>query len=80
MPTWLKATSRYPERRFRPASRADVITGLTRIGTDPAVARRWCELWEAEAARQGMAADGRYFWDGAMGWIDAHRSSTRPLG
>ena len=65
--------------RIRQASHADVIAGLTQSGIQTAVADSWCDLWEAEAMRQGIAPDSEYYWDAAKGWIDAHRGSTRPL-
>ena len=47
---------------------------------DPRTADRWCDLWEAEAAGQGLPSDSEHFWDSAKGWIDAQRKSTVPLG
>ena len=63
----------------RPASRAGIVSGLIRSGFDPEPAMRWVELWEAEAARQGIAPESEHFWDAAKGWIDAHRRTTKPL-
>jgi hypothetical protein len=59
--------------------RERVRDALIDAGTDRRTADRWCELWEAEAARQGILRDGDYFWDAAKGWIDAHRDSRIPL-
>ena len=63
----------------RQANRAGVLAGLRRSGLDPALAARWCDLWEAEAARQGFGSESEHFWDAAKGWIDAHRRTTTPL-
>jgi hypothetical protein len=80
MPTMWPTTSRQPDKRIRETTRAGVVAGLIRSGIDAEVADHWCELWETEAVRQGMTRHGTYFWDAAKGWIDAHRSSTMPLG
>lgn len=64
----------------RPATRAGVVAGLIRHGLDRVLAERWCDLWEAEAARQGFGPESEHFWDAARGWIDAHRGSRIPLG
>ena len=66
--------------RVRRTTRARVRASLIRVGMDPRTADRWCDLWEAEAARQKVASDGEYFWDAARGWIDAQRNTTVPLG
>lgn len=55
------------------------MTGLVAYGVDRDLAERWCDLWEAEATRQGIDPDRDHYWDAAKGWIDAHRGSTRPL-
>jgi hypothetical protein len=52
---------------------------MIRAGFDPDLAARWCNRWEAEAARQGIGSESEHFWDAAAGWIDAHRGSTTPL-
>ena len=64
---------------FRQANRTRVLAGLRRSGVDPKMAARWCDLWEAEAARQGFGPESEHFWDAAKGWIDAHRWTTTPL-
>jgi len=66
-------------KQLRQASRAGVVASMIRAGIDSDIAARWCDLWEAEAARQGITPDSEHFWDAAKGWIDAHRGSTRPL-
>jgi hypothetical protein len=66
-------------KQERQATRASVIAALIRQAVDPRDAVRWCDRWEAERMRQGIAAEGDYYWDAAVGWIDAHRGSTRPL-
>jgi hypothetical protein len=48
-------------------------------GLEAAHSAEWCDLWEAETARQGIAHVTDYFWDAAKGWIDAHRNSRTPL-
>jgi hypothetical protein len=63
----------------RQASRASVIAALVESGLDSRQASSWCNLWEAEASRQGFGTDGEHYWAAAKGWIDAHRGSTRPL-
>ena len=35
---------------------------------------RWCAAWEAEAERQHIRPDSKYFWDAGRGWIDAQRA------
>lgn len=67
------------QNRSRPASRAGVITGLVAHGVDRDLAERWCDLWEAEAIRQGIDSHRDHYWDAAKGWIDAHRGSTKPI-
>jgi len=74
------AVSRQSKERIRRTRRARVRAGLMRAGVAPEMADRWCELWETEAAKQGMARDGDYFWDAGKGWIDAQRMSTLPSG
>jgi hypothetical protein len=61
------------------ASRAGIVAELIRHGVEPDLAERWCEIWDVEAARQGIGPDSEHYWDAAKGWIDAHRGSTRPL-
>jgi hypothetical protein len=34
----------------------------------------WCAAWEAEAERQNIRPDSKYFWDAGRGWIDAQRA------
>jgi hypothetical protein len=31
----------------------------------------WCAAWAAEAERQRLRPESRYFWDAGRGWIDA---------
>lgn len=58
-------------------ARQAAIRSLAReLKIDLAEARRWCDAWEQHAAQQGVA-HGRYFWDSARGWIDAHRTFTK---
>ena len=65
-------------------ARHAAIHSLAReLDVDLPEAQRWCAAWERYAARNGVP-HGRYFWDSARGWIDAHRTFTRspsaPLG
>jgi hypothetical protein len=64
---------------IRQSMQADVLTALTKQGVDARQAVEWCDLWEAETARQGITHVTEYFWDAAKGWIDAHRNSRTPL-
>jgi len=56
-----------------------VLSSLIKQGLDARQAAQWCDLWEAETARQGITHETEYFWDAAKGWIDAHRDSRMPL-
>lgn len=40
--------------RIDQARRAAIRNRLISSGKDPAVAERWCDAWEAEAALQGL--------------------------
>jgi hypothetical protein len=64
---------------LRKCSRLRVRTSLIRAGMSREKADRWCDLWEREATRAGVATDRDYFWDAGMGWIDAQRGVTLPL-
>jgi integrase len=64
---------------LRKCSRPRVRTSLIRAGMSPEKADGWCDLWEKEATRAGVATDRDYFWDAGMGWIDAQRAVTLPL-
>ena len=48
--------------------------GLIMSGVSAEEATHWCVAWEAEAMRQNLRPDSRYFWDAGRGWIDAQRS------
>lgn len=74
-----QTVGRAPRKPVRQATRASLIAGMVRVGLDPREATRWCDRWEAEQTRQGMAPEGDYYWDAAAGWIDAHRGSTTPI-
>lgn len=52
------------------ARRAGCREALVDGGVSPDQAERWCAIWEAEAARQGVVR-GPYYWDAGRGWIDA---------
>ena len=47
---------------------------LIMSGLSAEEATHWCAAWEAEAERQTLHPDSRYFWDAGRGWIDAQRS------
>lgn len=64
---------------IRQSLRADVLKALVHHGVDARQAAAWCDLWEAETARQGIAQSTAYFWDAGKGWLDAHRNSRLPL-
>jgi hypothetical protein len=49
--------------------RAAIRDRLTQSGMDQAVANRWCDAWEAEAALRGVGRDDDY-WDAGGLWID----------
>ena len=51
----------------------DVLIGS---GQDPAVADRWCDAWDAEAALLGVERDGDY-WDAGQRWIDAQCAARK---
>lgn len=58
------------------AARVDRIATRRSLITDGMSAEesaRWCAAWEAEAERQNIRPDSKYFWDAGRGWIDAHR-------
>jgi hypothetical protein len=54
----------------RIATRRALITS----GMSAEMSARWCAAWEAEAERQNIRPDSKYFWDAGRGWIDAQRA------
>jgi hypothetical protein len=60
------------------AGRADCRDALMDGGVSLAEAERWCAIWEAEAARQGVVR-GPYYWDAGRGWIDAQLALRNTL-
>ena len=60
-----------PERIFA-ARRAAVGYRLMDTGMDEAMANRWCDAWELEAARLGLER-GTPYWDAGWDWIAAQR-------
>jgi hypothetical protein len=64
-----------PERILR-AHRLGVRNRLAAQEMSEAVADRWCDAWEAEAARQGTAP-GPGYWEAGFRWIKAQRASRR---
>jgi hypothetical protein len=61
-----KLNEEHTFQAWRAAIRARLLT--TR-GLDAGDADLWCEAWEAEATRLGLAQDGDY-WDAGKLWID----------
>ena len=64
-------------RRTSDAAIANRITTRRALITDGMTAElsaRWCLAWEAEAERQNIRPDSKYFWDAGRGWIDAQRA------
>lgn len=55
--------------RVHAARRAAIRETLIGSGKDPAVAERWCDAWDAEAALRDVKRDGDY-WDAGKLWID----------
>ena len=55
--------------RIHATRRAAIRETLISSGKDPAVAERWCEAWEAEAALRDLKRDGD-FWEAGKLWID----------
>jgi hypothetical protein len=58
------------DERDHRSRRAAIRDTLISSGKDPAVAERWCEAWEAEAALRDHKHEGDY-WDAGKLWIDA---------
>lgn len=54
----------------RIATRRSLITS----GMSAETSAMWCAAWEAEAERQNIRPDSKYFWDAGRGWIDAQRA------
>ena len=64
------------ERSFQAWRAAIRARLLTARGMDPEVADLWCNAWEVEATRQGLAHDGDY-WDAGKLWIDAQCAARK---
>jgi len=60
------------------ARRSGCREALVDGGVSPGEAERWCSIWEAEAARQGVVR-GPYYWDAGRGWIDAQLAFGQSL-
>jgi hypothetical protein len=69
-------TRRADPERIHIARREAIRSILISGGKDPAVAGRWCDAWEAEAALQGVERD-RDFWDTGKQWIDAQCAARK---
>lgn len=62
--------------RINQARRAAIRNRLISSGKDRAVAERWCDAWEAEAALQGLER-GSGYWDAGKVWIDAQCAARK---
>jgi hypothetical protein len=62
--------------RFARSARKAACQDLMATGLSETQAEAWCSAWEAEAARQNLSSDSRFFWDAGRGWIDAQRSAS----
>jgi len=65
-----------PER-IHQARRAATLNGLTDYGMSLEDAERWCDAWEAEAARLELPKDKNY-WTVGSAWIAEERAARRP--
>ena len=65
-----------PERIFQ-ARRSAVRYTLMDTGMDEAIANRWCDAWELEAAGRQLPKDGAY-WEVGEAWIAGERAARRP--
>jgi hypothetical protein len=65
-----------PER-IHQARRAAVRNSLTDYGMSLGDAERWCDSWEAEAARRELPKD-RDYWTVGSAWIAEQRAARRP--
>jgi hypothetical protein len=68
--------SKHDAGRIRADRRAAIRERLTASGMDQAVANRWCDAWETEAALRGLARDDDY-WDAGKLWIDAQCAARK---
>ncbi len=69
--------TRHPDpERIHEARRAAVRNTLAGTGMPIETAERWCEAWEADAERRGLARD-RDYWDAGWNWIEAERAARR---
>jgi hypothetical protein len=64
-----------PER-IHLARRTTVRNGLTDFGMRLEDAERWCDAWEAEAARRGITRSADY-WTVGDAWIAEERAARR---
>jgi hypothetical protein len=62
--------------RINQARRAAIRNRLISSGRDPAVAERWCDAWEAEAALRGLER-GSDYWDAGKVWIDSQCAARK---
>ncbi len=52
-------------------SRIATRHALIMSGMSAELSAKWCAAWEAEAERQNIRPESKYFWDAGRGWIDA---------
>ena len=64
------------DERIHLARRAAIRNRLISSGKDPAVAERWRDAWEAEAALQSLEP-GSDYWDAGKVWIDAQCAARK---
>ena len=65
-----------PDRIFH-GWRTAVRSALLRSGSmEPEMAEQWCDAWEAEATRRGLARNSDY-WDAGKLWIDAQCAARK---
>jgi len=69
-------TRRSDPERIHEARRAAIRNRLISGGKDPAVAERWCDAWEAEAALRGIER-GSDYWEAGRLWIDAQCAARK---
>jgi len=68
--------SQLKDERIHMARRTAIRNRLIGSGKDPAVAERWCDAWEAEAALRGLARSDDY-WEAGKLWIDGQCAARK---
>jgi hypothetical protein len=72
----LAVTRSFESSRSHQARRTAIRDALIGSGQDPAVAERWCDAWDAEAALLGVSRDDDY-WDAGKRWIDTQCAARK---